>query len=299
MGSGDVLKAAVPLIGAAEAAAALGAVLRMRVEDRAVEPALADRLEAVLGVLGVRDDVEALGAREAAALLGIVEGFLAQAADFVAMPDRGGWNYDEASILLAQGHSSALVTTALYHHVVPALGEDLRQRMQQPGARFLDVGAGVAALSVSACRLWPQLRAVAVDPWQPALALARKLIAEEGMAERIELHHGIIEDFEDAEGFDLAWLPTFFIPRAGLAPAAERMRAAMRPGGWTTFGLYARSGEPLPDALADLRTVRQGGALVTAQEVVEVLRSAGFSDVGVYSEPEWELPIVFVGGQRS
>jgi hypothetical protein len=299
MGTGDVLKVAVPLLGAAEAAAAMGAALRMRVEDRALDPALAERLDAVLDALGVREAFDTLDARDGTALLGIVEGFLAQAADFVAEPDRAGWNHDQASILLAQGHSSALVASALHQLVVPALGDGLQQRLKEPGAAFLDVGAGVAALSIAVCRLWPGLRVVAVDPWQPALALARGLIADADMAERIELRDGVIEGLEDSDGFDLAWLPTFFVSRAALQPAAQRMLTAMRRGGWATFGLYARPGEPFADALADLRTVRQGGALVTPQEVAELLRGAGFSDVGVYSDPAWALPVVFVAGRRS
>ena len=147
-------------------------------------------------------------------------------------------NHDQPSILLAQGHSSALVAGALRHVVVPALGDELARRLEQPGACFLDVGAGVAALAIAACRLWPSLQVVALDPWEPALAIAREQVAAAGMQERIEVRDGVIEELEDADGFDLAWLPTFFIPRPALEPAIERIFAVMRPGGWATFGLY-------------------------------------------------------------
>ena len=118
------------------------------------------------------------------------------------------------------------------------------------------------------------------------------------MQERIEVRDGVIEELEDADGFDLAWLPTFFIPRPALEPAIERIFAVMRPGGWAMFGLYARPGDPFRDALADLRTVRQGGTLIEPHDLAALLERAGFADAGVRFEPEWSLPIVFVAGRK-
>ena len=298
MGTAEVMKVAVPLLGAAEAASALGASLRLHRDAREVAPELAAQLAAVLDALGIREVVDALDERESEALLGIVEGFLAQAADFVVEPGRDGWNHDQASILLAQGHSSALVARALHGVVVPALDDELAGRLEGPDAAFLDVGAGVGALAVAACRLWPSLRVVALDPWMPALAIAREQVTAAGLQERIEVREGVVEELEDADGFDLAWLPTFFIPPAALEPAAERVFAVMREGGWATFGLYARPGDPFRDALADLRTVRQGGTLIAPQDVATLLERAGFVDVGVHFDPAWPLPIVFVAGRR-
>ncbi len=60
-------------------------------------------------------------------------------------------------------------------------------------------------------------------PWRPALELAREQIAAAGLQQHIEVRAGVIESLEDAGGFDLAWLPTFFISRASLEPAAERV----------------------------------------------------------------------------
>ena len=292
-----ILKAVVPLIGAAEAAAAVGASLRLRGGDAAVGSELRARLDAMLDVLEIRAAVDELDSSDIEALLGIIEGLLAQAADFVARPGREGWDHDLPSILLAQGHSSALVAGVLHRGVVPALGEGLAQRLEQPGAVFLDVGAGVGALAIEVCRLWPSLRVVAVEPWEPALVLARELVAAAGLQQRIEIRAGVVEELDDVERFDLAWLPTFFIARPALAPAVERVHAALRPGGWATFGLYARPGDPFIDALSDLRTVRQGGTLIAPQDIADLLADAGFTDVGVHFDPSWQLPVVFVAGR--
>lgn len=136
-------------------------------------------------------------------------GFLAQAAGFVIEPSRSGWDHEERRILLAQGHSSVLMPPILRRFVVPSLGGDLARRLEGAEASFLDVGVGVAALSVALCRSWPSLRVVGIDPWGPALVLARENVAAAGLEERIELRQMGAEMLEDAEAYDVAWVPTF------------------------------------------------------------------------------------------
>jgi SAM-dependent methyltransferase len=254
--------------------------------------------DAVLAALGVRDDVEALDEHELAGLVGIVEGFLAQAADHVCHPARAAWNHETPSILMAQGHTSTLLGGIFARSLVPAFGAGLEDRLRAAGASFLDVGVGVAALAITMCRLWPQLRVVGVDPWQPALELARENVAAAGLQERIELRELTAEALTDAGEHDLAWIPTIFISDAALERAIERVHAALRPGGWAILGLYARPDDPLAAAVADLRTARHGGALGTPQDVAAMLSHAGFAGVDVVFEPKWRLPMVFVVGQR-
>lgn len=298
MGTDRVLKAAVPMLGTAEALAALGASLRLRRDASTAEPELAACLDAVLDAVGVGDAVNALDEHETVALLGIVEGFLAQAADFVVEPARPGWNYQEPSILVAQGHSSALIAGVLTRFVVPALGDDLTGRLEHGEGSLLDVGVGVAALSIALCRSWPSLGVVGIDPWEPALALAREYVAAAGLQKRIELRRMAAETLEDADAYDLAWVPTFFIPGAVLERVIERVHVALRPGGWALLGLYARPGDPFRDALADLRTVRQGGSLLTPAQAAARLERAGLSEVDVHFDAAWELPVVYVAGRR-
>jgi SAM-dependent methyltransferase len=293
-----VMAAVMPMLNGAEAAAALGAALRVRRDGVELEPELAARLDAVLDALGIRDAVEALHERELQGVLGIVEGFLAQAADHVSNPARAGWDHETRSILMAQGHTSTLLAGIFERSVLPALGADLQDRLRAPGASFLDIGAGVAALAIALCRQLPQLRVVGVDPWQPALALARENIAAAGLGDRIELREATAEALTDADEYDLAWVPTFFIADVVLERATERVHAALRRGGWTILGLYARPDDPLAAAVADLRTVRHGGALRTPQGVAAILSRAGFADVEILFEPQWKTPVVFVAGRR-
>lgn len=293
-----VMATAIPLLNAAEAVAALGAALRVRRDGVALSPELAVRLDAVLAALGVRDDVEALDEHELAGLGGLVEGFLAQAADHVCHPARARWDHETPSILMAQGHTSTLLAGIFERSLLPALGTGLQERLLGAGASFLDVGVGVAALAIRMCRLWPQLRVVGVDPWRPALALARDNVAAAGLQERIELRELSAEALTDADEHDLAWVPAIFVSDTALERAAERVHAALRPGGWAIFGFYARPDDPLAAAVVDLRTMRHGGALCTPQDAAAMLTDAGLAGVDVVFEPRWKLPMVFVVGQR-
>jgi 2-polyprenyl-3-methyl-5-hydroxy-6-metoxy-1,4-benzoquinol methylase len=294
-----LMPAIVPMLGVTEAMGALGAALRMQRDGTAAAPELAARLDAVLERLGVREAIGELDADEATGLLGFVEGFLAQAIDFVRNPGRDGWDHGESSILLAQGHMSGLMASPLKRFVVPHVGGDLAARLDADGAAFLDVGVGVGALSVAMCRQWPSLRVVGLDPWDRPLALARETVAQAGMEERIELRQEAAEALTDEDAFDLAWVPTFFVSGAALESVIAHVLPALKPGGWALLGLYARPEDPFAAALADLRTVRHGGATHSPQEVAALMTDAGFEDVDVLWEAEWRLPIVFAAGRRA
>jgi len=297
VGTEKVMGAAMALLGAAEAVASIGAAMRLRLEGAEAAPALAARLDAVLDALGVREAVDELDPQAMAGLASLFEGYLAQATDLVATPLRAGWDHDQSSVLMTQGNMSALLAGIFQRFVLPRL-DGAGESLEQPGASFLDVGAGVAALSVAICRAWPQVRVVAVDPWDRALALAHDVVAAADMGERIELRAVGAEALEDEAEHDVAWVPTFFIPETALGGVLERVLAALRPGGWAIAGLYARPEDPLAAALADLRTVRQGGTLQSAQDTAALLEQAGFEDVGVHFDPAWRVPIVFVAGRR-
>jgi SAM-dependent methyltransferase len=293
-----LLRVAMPGLGAAEAVAALGAALRLRRDGSTIDPELAARLDAVLDALGIREALDALDPHEVAVLLGMVEGFLSQATDFVAHPGRTRWDHEEPRILMAQGHWSTVLVDAFQRLVFPSLGAGLTGRMDA-GASFLDVGAGVALLSVAMCRTWPTLRVVGVEPWPPALRLARENVAAAGLDDRIELRETVVETLQDSSRYDLAWVPAIFITGSVLERALERVHAALRPDGCAIIGLYARPQDPLMAAVTDLRTVRHGGAVRSTDELATLMTDAGFADAEVVVDTVWKGPLVFVTGRRS
>ena len=183
----------------------------------------------------------------------------------------------------------------------PELGEML----QGPGA-FLDVGTGVGWLAIEAARSWPALRVVGVDPWEPALTLARQNLAQSGVAERVELRLQRVEQFEETTTFTVAWLPGPFIAGEIADRALERVYRALVPGGWLVFGFNPPPHGRLEEALASLRIVRSGGYPWTPREVEEKLQEHGFEQIEVYS-PAPPIPaviasafsrILFVVGRR-
>ena len=293
-----IFGAAVPMIGTAEALSALGAALLVRSGAADPDPPLAAALGSVVDALGLRDAVDELDEQQAAACAGMVEGLLAQSAHFARDPERAGWSHEDQSVLMGQGLMSGFLAGAFKHAVVPSMDAGLDDRLGAPGAAMLDVGTGVAALAVAFCRTWPELRVVGVDPWEPALALAREQVAQAGMGERIELRRTTAEQLDDDGAYDLAWVPTFFIDPAVLDQAAARVLTALRPGGWAVFGQWARPEDPMRAALSDLRTVRQGGAVYPPAETVERLTLAGYADAGVHFDTRWGSPVLFVCGRR-
>ena len=290
----------MPMLGGAEAIAACGAALRLRRDGTEIAPELAERLDAVLGALGVRDAVDALDEHELTALLGVVEGFLAQALDLVGDPRaRAGITSRRASSWRrgTRARCSRPSSRASSSRRWAATSRHAWTRRARPSSTS---ACGVAALSVAMCRAWPALRVVGVDPWEPALALAREHVAAAGLADRIELRATTAEQLSDDAAYDLAWVPTFFIPAAVLdegGGVVERVHAALRPGGGVIFGLYARPDNPVAAAVADLRTVRQGGTMCTPSELAELVARCGFEDVEVRFDAAWG-PVVYVVGRR-
>lgn len=263
------------LAGSAEALAALGASLRIRLSGQRPEPAVEAALRDVVGALGIGDGVREASQAELEAALAQIAGAVHQAQDLLSDPWRSpGWSYTDIDLLETQGQSSAAFAGMLHRVVAPALG-DLADRLERPGGAFLEVGVGVARLAIEVATLWPQLRVVGIDPWDPALAIARRNVAHAAVGDRIELRRLGVEDLADAEEFDLAWVSAAFVPRRVLEPGLERVRAALRPGGWAILALD-RPGSGLEPALARVRTARAGGAALTAGQAEALLGAVGF-----------------------
>jgi cyclopropane fatty-acyl-phospholipid synthase-like methyltransferase len=128
-------------------------------------------------------------------------------------------------------------------------------------------------------RTWPSLHVVGLDVWAPALAIARENVRAAQLEERIELREAAGESIADEEAFDLAWIPSLFVPEKVLPELLRRVHRALRPGGWLLFPMLKGSTDPLASAVALLRTAFWGGSLASSEQVEEWLTSAGFADV--------------------
>ncbi|MGQ0778956.1 MAG: SAM-dependent methyltransferase [Pseudonocardiales bacterium] len=278
-----------------EALAALTAYLRLHTEDRDPGPEVAALLQTVVTELGIdAATIESIPESQLRRAVSIIRSFLRQADDLIDAPDRPpGWTYDDPELLQNQGHASMLVA-GLVTRVAPTL-RDLDTRLRADDARFLDVGTGVGLLAVAMCQAFPAIRVVGIDPWAPAMELARRNITDAGLTDRIELREQSVSDLAEEQTFDAAWIPAPFLPRDVMQVALKRTRTALRSGGWAFAGLYAAAPEPLPQALNALRIVRSGGHPWTPEETATLLERAGFADVTVI-ERTWSIPIQLVVG---
>jgi SAM-dependent methyltransferase len=275
-----------------EALAALAAELRIRQEGLAADPVVRRLLQQIVEQIEPRllNDIDP---QQAGTALAFIQAFFRQATDLLENPARPpGWAFDDPVVLQAQGQASRLVvrTIEMLAAQRPAVAELLRR----PGA-FLDVGSGVGWLAIEAARTWPAMKIVGIDPWEPAMALARKNLAEHGMTQRVELRSQSVEQLQDRDAFTLAWLAGPFIARQNVALALRNVHRALVPDGWLVFGLYQPPPSPLGQALTNLRIVRSGGHPWSAQEAEQQMNAVGYQQVETFPTG---TPILMVVGSR-
>ena len=147
------------------------------------------------------------------------------------------------------------------------------------------------------CRAWPELHVVGLDTFDVPLGLARQNVERAGLADRVELRQVGVEELRDEESFELAWLPSFFIPTPVLATAVARVHASLRPGGWMLFPIGGLAGnDERARAVFALISEVWGGPALTTTEAESMLKEAGFSTVRVLPGPPATPP--FVVAQR-
>jgi precorrin-6B methylase 2 len=276
------------LLGQAQALAGLTARLRLQDTNGSGDPLLRQQLDRVVEHLGAQPVLENISPQERDILTAFALSYFRQALELMEDPIRPGeWSYTDPILLQAQGSASAVVATLF-----------VEANIGKPDARILDVGTGVAALAIAFCKSYPQATVVGLDPWEPALNLAEKNISAAGMEKRITLRREYIQSYDDPEGFDLVWLPAFFIPEAVLDEAIRNIYRITRPEATIVVGCsYDESEDPLLTAVDDLLTVRSGGTPLTRDDAMARLTRAGFSNVQQV-ERTWKAPLQFVVGKR-
>lgn len=166
------------------------------------------------------------------------------------------------------------------------------------GGAFLDVGVGVAAMAIEMARRWPRLRVVGVDPLADALARARTRVQAARLQARIELRQQAAQQLTCRHQYDLAWLPSAFVPSAELPRVRPRVHAALRPAGYLLLAVLRPEADPLADALARLRAHLLGGRVIARAQAEDLLRAHGFAEVRTLPSPEAAQIALVVGRHR-
>lgn len=275
------------LLADAQALAAVTAHLRATAEGRALDPDLAQAVERVIDTLDARSALEQLTDSERGVVVAFSRSYLRQALELVDEPFRpNAWSHSDPTILQAQGAASGVVARLM-----------LEGGLVGPSARILDVGTGVAGLAIAFCETFPESTVVGLDPWEPSIALARANVTRAGLQHRISLHQVTIQEFEDPAGFDLIWLPSFFIPGSVIGAAVAKCHELLRPDGRLVVGVVESSDAPLAGAVDAMITIRSGGSVLEPADAGVLLSAAGFGDVGEVSRT-WQAPLRFVTGVR-
>ncbi|HMJ11731.1 MAG TPA: class I SAM-dependent methyltransferase [Polyangiaceae bacterium] len=279
----------------ASALAALGAALDARVTGKALDPSLEPLILEVVALLGIDADLAGATEAELLPLLGEIRTFALSNAKLLGRSSRStGWAHTEPDLLQAAGDVSAAFPRALACNIAPRL-TGLSERLDAPDAAFLDVGVGVGALSIEMAKRWPSLRIVGIDSWTPALALAHDNVRAAGLEARIELREQLAEELSDEDAYDLAWIPSAFVPPFAIRRVVQCVLRALRPGGWVLFPTLAAGGDPLSNALARLRTAMFGGFSSTPEGIEALLAEKGFVDVRTLPRPRTSVSATIAG----
>ncbi|MGY1813385.1 SAM-dependent methyltransferase [Blastococcus sp. SYSU D00820] len=284
---------AVRLGAATDALAALAAHVRLQTEDVPADPAVRDLLAAIAAELtgGAPPDADA-----AAPVVGLVRTFLRQAAELVDNPGRaGGWDQVDVPLLQSIGRMSMGIADAV--RAAEALLPGLGRRLATPGACLLDVGTGTGWLAIALVRAHPALTVVGIDVFEPALDLARRNVAEAGLADRVTLRVQDAARLAEESRYDAVWLPMPFLPAEVVPAVVTASVRALAPGGWLLPGTFTGPPDRLSELLTDLRTVRCGGRPWRGEELLGVLRSAGLADVQEVPRT-WPSPVRLYAGRR-
>jgi SAM-dependent methyltransferase len=184
---------------------------------------------------------------------------------------------DDGAILHAQGRAGARVAGVI-EDLLPRMPE-ARDALSSGRGRLLDVGVGVAALSVALAERFPGIHIVGLDVLPAALEIAGTQIAVAEMGDAIELRLQSVAEMTDESAFDLAWVPQMFIARDELDPGLERVGTALRPGGWIILALAGDSDGGRIDAYHALRATTLGGGPMGVREATELLKRHRYSCV--------------------
>jgi SAM-dependent methyltransferase len=199
-----------------------------------------------------------------------------------------GWQTGDGAVLLSEGRAGAHLVTIIEELLLPRMPEAC-VALESGRGRCLDVGVGVAALSIAVAERFPGTRVLGLDILQAALDIARTQIAVAGLLDAIELRLQSVADLSDEAAFDLAWIPQPFIAPDVLDAGLARVRSALRPGGWLILAL-AGAGDAdhggAVTAYQSLFATVAGGGPMSVEKGRALLERHRFIDGGVVETPQ-------------
>jgi len=148
----------------------------------------------------------------------------------------------------------------------------------------LDLGCGVGGQTLQLAEL-TKGAIMAVDSHAPSIERLRAVLAQRGLLQRV---HAIVGDMARVElppqSFDLVWSEGALY-NLGIAPALQRCRAWLRPGGYVAFtDAVWRTDDPPPEVRASFE--QDYPAMGRVDDVLAAIAATGFGLVGHFTLPE-------------
>jgi hypothetical protein len=109
-------------------------------------------------------------------------------------------------------------------------------------------------------RTWPRLAVVGIEPWPPALELARANVRAAGLDGRVELRAESGERLSDEARYDLGWIPSLFIAESVLDAVIAGVYRALRAGAWLILPVLRAEEGSLAGSVVRLRAALWGGS---------------------------------------
>ena len=167
----------------------------------------------------------------------------------------------------------------------------------EEGGRILDIGAGAGFTIVHLARRFPASRVIGIEYDGPSAELARRTVAEAGVADRVEVRHADANQLEDEHAFDLVTM-NIALHETGGWPEYEnvlrRVHRALVPGGTVLLSelpypddVAAYREQPVYKMLAgvQLHEALVGCGKITQGELHRLLEGAGFERLRVAEQP--------------
>jgi len=167
----------------------------------------------------------------------------------------------------------------------------------------MDVAGGHGAFSMAMCDRHPGLRSTVVD-LPPSAAVGRRIVAEQGYADRISFREGDVFELGlgDADSLDVVSVFNLahHLPEERNRELCRMARAALQPGGCMVIGDSARPepGEPVSEhgAISSLLFYAWSHSRnFTPSEIRGWMEAAGFQDVDVHRNERSPWRVLVVG----
>lgn len=193
--------------------------------------------------------------------------------------------FSEAAAIVRgpQEHRSFIM--AMHNNAVAGRARMFLDAVDMSGRKKLfDVGGGAGTYSIAACRRYPELKAIVFD-LPETIAIAREIIAEEQMQDRITLQEGNWDTDDFGEGNDVVLLSE--VMHGADSQAEMKLKKAydsMTAGGLVVIQEFLMNDEKTGPLIPALFNVMVGA--YSKKELLGIIEGAGFTEAGLAASDE-------------